>query len=232
MSYLDLRPALGETTPAHAGGDMGERDAAFELGRRGFEIIIGPGGPGGHGLTERGFDIVAYNPRTGQLWIVDNKASGGTGRAYEASAITRNLAQNLADAARRVRAMPPFPHQQAVLAQLSTTFSAVRSGRPIPPTVSRIVTNAGGYLRGIGSRLARQGIRFVDVTGAATRAARQADILRARASGVPTGRSTRHAQMPALPAATARATSAWWPAALRVRARPGGLAWLHAWRRR
>lgn len=232
MSYLDLRPTLGETTPAHAGGIMGERDAAFELGRRGFEIIIGPGGPGGHQLTERGFDIVAYNPRTGQLWIVDNKASGGIGRAYDASAITRNLAHNLADAARRVQAMPSFPHQHAVLAQLSTTFNAVRSGQPIPPTVSRIVTNAGGYLRGIGGGLTRQGIRFLDITGAATRAARQADLLRARASGVPPGRPTRHQPMPALPASAARASSAWWPATPRMRARPGWPALLQAVRRR
>ncbi|MCB0189545.1 MAG: S8 family serine peptidase, partial [Caldilineaceae bacterium] len=35
-------------TPAHAGGVMGELDAAFALGQRGFSIIIGPGGPSGH----------------------------------------------------------------------------------------------------------------------------------------------------------------------------------------
>jgi hypothetical protein len=197
MSYLDTLSGLAEMTPAHAGGSMGERDAAFALGRMGFEIIIGPGGPGGHQLTERGLDIVAFNPRTGQLWIVDNKASGGIGRAYDASAITRNLARNLADAMREVMRMPSFPHRNAVMSRLGATLRAVQSGQPIPPTVSRIVTNAGGYLRGIGGRLARKGVRFEDLTGAATRAARAADIARARARGVSVGRPTRLVPTPA-----------------------------------
>ncbi len=191
MSYLDTLHGIAEMTPAHAGGAMGERDAAFALGRMGFEIVIGPGGPGGHQLTERGFDMVAFNPHTGQLWIVDNKASGGTGRAYDASAMTRNLARNLSDAMAEVMRMPSFPHRGAVMARLGATLRAVQTGRPIPPTVSRIVTNAGGYLRGIGSRLVGKGLRFEDLTGALIRAARAADIARARARGVPVGRPTR-----------------------------------------
>ena len=65
------------------------------LGQKGFDIVIGPAGPGGHQLTAPGLDIVGYNPKTGELWVVDNKASGGTSTVQDTSAITRNLVQNL-----------------------------------------------------------------------------------------------------------------------------------------
>lgn len=223
MSYLGTADGLAEMTPAHAGGAMGERDAAFALGRLGFQILIGPGGPGGHQLTAPGFDIVAFNPTTGQLWIVDNKASGGTGRAYDASAMTRNLAHNLAAAMRTIGGLHAFPHRGVVMSRLGTALRAVRSGRPLPANVSRVVTNAGGYLRGVGQRLARQGIRFEDVVGASTRAARAADIVRARARGIPTGRSTR---LPA-PARAATAPQVWrsMMTAPRVTMRPLWTGW-------
>src|SRR3989449_2625369 len=69
----------GNASAAHAGGAMGEQDAGFVIGKKGFEVITGPSGQRGHGLTQRGIDMVAFNPRTNQLWIVDNKASGGAG---------------------------------------------------------------------------------------------------------------------------------------------------------
>ncbi|MGD9045946.1 MAG: S8 family serine peptidase, partial [Desulfobacterales bacterium] len=179
-------------TPAHAGGAMGELDAAFVLGQRGFMIIIGPGGPGGHRLTASGFDIVAYNPATGELWIVDNKASGGTSTVQGASAITTNLRQNLVDAIRQIRSAQRFPHQRTILRHLENTLRAVRAGQPLPSNVSRYITNAGGYHSGISRRLRNAGVKFLDLTGVAARRTRRSDIRRARQQGVRPGRPTTH----------------------------------------
>lgn len=179
-------------TPAHAGGAMGELDAAFALGQRGFSVIIGPGGPGGHRLTASGFDIVAFNPATSELWIVDNKASGGTSTVQGASALTTNLQQNLVDAIRQVRSAQNFPHKTAVVQRLEAALSAVRAGQPLPTNVSRYITNAGGYHSGISRRLQQQGVRFLDLTGPTTRSARRGDIQQAQQQGVRPGRPTTH----------------------------------------
>jgi hypothetical protein len=179
-------------TPAHAGGAMGELDAAFYLGQRGFHIFLGPGGVGGHQLTAHGFDIVAFNPQTGELWIVDNKASGGTSTVQSASAITTNLAQNIERAIRDIQRQPASPHRQRVLDLLRASQRAIRSGGTLPRRVSLVVTNAGGYHSGVSARLRRLGIRFVDVTGPSTRSTRRADVRRARQQGVRPGRPTTH----------------------------------------
>ncbi|MEW8492464.1 MAG: hypothetical protein AB2604_01560 [Candidatus Thiodiazotropha taylori] len=181
-------------TPAHAGGAMGELDAAFYLGRRGFQILLGPGGAGGHQLTAHGVDIVAFNPQSGELWIVDNKSSGGTSTVQSASAITTNLARNLDRAIRDIERQPASPHKQRVLDLLRTTRTAVRGGHTLPRQVSLVITNAGGYHSGISARLRRLGIRFVDVTGPSTRSTRRADIRHARQQGVRPGRPTTHAR--------------------------------------
>ena len=179
-------------TPAHAGAAMGELDAAFALGQQGFSMVIGPAGPGGHRLTASGFDIVAFNPTTGQVWIVDNKASGGTTSIQDASALTVNFRTNLADAIRQIRRASPFPHQATVIRHLENALTAVRAGRPLPSNVSRHITNAGGYHSGISQRLRDQGIRFLDLTGVATRRTRAADIRNAQNQGVRPGRPTTH----------------------------------------
>ena len=175
---------------------MGELDAAFLLGQQDFEIIIGPAGSGGHKLTLPGFDIVAYNPKTGELWIVDNKASGGTGKVADASAITRNLEQNLEKAIVQVKAMPDLPSKAPVMTQLEATLDSVRNGKPLPPKVSLKVTSAGGYHSGFSSKLKGKGVQFEDFTGPAVRAAREADIADAKAHRAPTGRSSRYPPAP------------------------------------
>lgn len=179
-------------TPAHAGGAMGELDAAFALGQQGFHIIVGPGGSAGHQLTASGIDIVAYNPATGQLWLIDNKASGGTSTVQSVSALTTNLEQNLAGAIRQIRSARHIPNRANILRLLVNSLRQVRAGQPLPSNVSRVVTNAGGYHSGISRNLRQQGLRFVDLTGAATRGTRRADIRSARQAGVSPGRSTTH----------------------------------------
>ncbi|MGY1640641.1 hypothetical protein ACI782_05835 [Geodermatophilus sp. SYSU D00703] len=187
---LVQREEDSKMSPAHAGGAMGELDAAFALGQKGFEVVIGPGGPEGHKLTSHGFDIVAYNPQTGQSWIVDNKASGGTSTVREATAIINNLKINIDTAITHVKTLPDFPHKQVVLGKLTAARTALGAGRELPDAVSLVVTNAGGYHSGVSKKLAKLGVQFEDMTGAAIRATRRADIKKARQGGVSPGRPT------------------------------------------
>lgn len=177
---------------AHAGGSLGENDAAFGLGKMGFEIVMGPAGPGGHALTARGLDIVAYNPKTGELWITDNKASGGTGKVDSASALTRNLKTNLTTAIAQIRALPEFGSKQAVLGKMQAALDAVSAKQPLPAGVSLVITNAGGFHTGIGKSLSDQGVRFVDLMGEKVIEARKADVRAAEAAGQKTGRPASH----------------------------------------
>jgi hypothetical protein len=181
-------------TPAHAGGEMGERDAAFQLGKMGFEIITGPGGPGGHKLTAPGIDIVAFNPKTGELWIVDNKASGGTSKVRDATAITKNLKTNLSETIKTVNGMADFDKKAEVLGKLNAALTAVKGGKALPSDVKLVITNAGGYHRGIGKRLASKGVIFVDVVGPGTITTRKEDIKAAKEAGDKPGRPVTHTE--------------------------------------
>lgn len=184
-------PPNGPTpmSAAHAGGAMGERDAAFALGQQGFRIVLGPAGPSGHGLTTPGLDILAYHPQRNELWYVDNKASGGTGTVQSASAITANLATNLRTALAQVQNMPAFPERAAVIQHLQNSLSALAQGLPLPQGTRAIVTNAGGYHSNVSRNLTARGIDFLDLTGQAVRDARRQDLATARGAGVSTGRS-------------------------------------------
>jgi hypothetical protein len=181
-------------TAAHAGGEMGERDAAFALGKKGFELVVGPGGGKGHKLTERGFDIVGYNPKTKELWIVDNKASGGTRKVQDASAITKNILTNLKSTIAEVGRLPNFKNKYVILSKLRATVRAIEGGKSIPSDVALVVTNAGGYHTGIGKKLAAKGVRFEDVVGPETIEARRRDIAKAKKAKVRAGRPTTHAK--------------------------------------
>jgi hypothetical protein len=183
-------------TAAHAGGTMGEVDAAFALGQKGFDIIIGPAGPGGHKLTERGLDIVAYNLKDDVLWVVDNKASGGTSTVRSASAITKNLETNLKTALKEVKALPDFPNKARIVQHLESSVEALEKGKALPGEVRLVITNAGGYHSGISGSLKKQGILFEDFTGSAVRDARKRDIAAAKAAGVRPGRPVTHAPEP------------------------------------
>jgi hypothetical protein len=210
-------------TAAHAGGAMGELDAGFGLGKLGFDIVLGPAGPGGHKLTANGLDIVAYNPKTGELLLVDNKASGGTKPVGDASAITRNLRESLNSAIAEVKALDPFPHQKAIVGMLEATRAALRGkGRgkaKLPAAVTLVVTNAGGFHERISKKLEKKGIKFIDLVGKQTREARRRDIAAAEAAGKATGRPTSH-EGTAKAAAAAQAADKAGPAAAPARKSP------------
>jgi hypothetical protein len=183
-------------TAAHAGGALGEREIAFALGERGFEFIIAPSGPGAHPLTGSGFDSVAYNPKTGEVWLIDNKATGGVGNieGRKATALGKNLKASLEAATGAIRAMKEFPNKTAVLKKLDSALAAVRKGQPIPADsgVKLKVTNAGGFAGG--ARNLPKGAEFEDVVGSKVRNTRKADIAAAKKQGVPVGRPKSHVQ--------------------------------------
>jgi hypothetical protein len=179
-------------TAAHAGGEMGERDAAFALGKMGFDIIVGPGGEKGHKLTASGFDIIAFNPKTRELWIVDNKSSGGLRNVKDASALTTNVIVNLKLTIAEVQKLPNFPNKSLVISNLNASLTALQSGTAIPKDVSLVVTNAGGYATGIAKKLHGQGVRFVDVVGKDILETRAADMAAAKKTGVKPSRPVTH----------------------------------------
>jgi hypothetical protein len=179
------------TSPAHAGGAMGEADAAFVLGRSGMEVVTGPAGPAGHGLTECGFDCIAFRPANDEVWIIDNKAIGAARRVQEATAITDNLSTNLRNSIQEIEALQDFPKKDVVLQKLRDTLTAVQAGSPLPSGVRLVVTNAGGYATGIGRALASKGVEFVDVIGRDIISVRKTDIRAAKAQGAAPGRLVR-----------------------------------------
>lgn len=158
----------------HARGSGGEQNIGFWLGDKGYVIIDGPSGnplPGvkaaGHGVTAHGFDGIAFNPNTGDLIIYDNKSLARAGNASSASAIERNLQNNLDEAIERIEKQVKggrnFPHSNKVLDKLKAARRALASGKGWPKSVQLHLYNAGGKnISGISKALAGKGIRFID----------------------------------------------------------------------
>ena len=78
-------------TPGLDRGFSGEQSMGFYWGERGYFIVDGPSGAGGHAANASGFDGVAFNPNTGHMVIYDNKAFARAGNVYSATAISDNL---------------------------------------------------------------------------------------------------------------------------------------------
>jgi hypothetical protein len=71
---------MNSMPPAHARGFLGEQSMGFFLGERGYIFVDGPSGSKeGFGVTVKGFDGVAFNPKTHHLIIYDNKAYAAAG---------------------------------------------------------------------------------------------------------------------------------------------------------
>lgn len=146
----------------HDRGFSGEQDMGFFLGERGYFIVNGPSGAAGHGITEKGFDGVAYNPERDHLIIYDNKAWSRRGSVGSASSIDQNLLKNLSEMERHVARMSDMPRQGRILDLLRHARMAVGAGALWPIQVQIAVSNAGGRKSGISSRLASSGISFID----------------------------------------------------------------------
>jgi chemotaxis protein histidine kinase CheA len=149
----------------HDKGTYGEYGLAFIFynTKNGWILIHGPGGPKGHKVTARGFDIVAFNIYSGELHLTDNKAWVRK-NITSATAISLHLLINLNKTIFKVNKMRlPFIHQIKILSLLEKTKDAIISGNKIPSKVKLVVTNAGGQSTGIDEKLKKSGIIFIDV---------------------------------------------------------------------
>ena len=149
-------------------GFSGEQSMGFYWGERGYFLVDGPSGAGGHAANAAGFDGVAFNPKTGHMVIYDNKAFARTGNVYSATAISDNLAKNLEALRARVAARPDIPQQPTILANLNAARTALTpgSGGSWPQNVQLAVSNASGQSTGVGGKLANGTIQFIDYNAA------------------------------------------------------------------
>jgi len=155
---------MSATPPGHARGYAGEQSMGFFLGERGYFFVEGPSGSGGHGVTESGFDGVAFNPKTRHLIIYDNKSFASQNKVSSATAVdpAQNLNRNLEALIQRVQTMKQMPNQADILNSLRSTRTALQRGTAWPSNVDIAISNAGGRASGISSRLFRSGTRFID----------------------------------------------------------------------
>lgn len=155
-------------TPGLDRGFSGEQSMGFYWGERGYFIVDGPSGAGGHAANASGFDGVAFNPNTGHMVIYDNKAFARAGNVYSATAISDNLAKNLDTLRARVAARPDIPQQRTILTNISDARAALTpgTGASWPRNVQLAVSNASGQSTGVGGKLANGTIQFIDYQNA------------------------------------------------------------------
>jgi hypothetical protein len=110
-------------------------------------------------VTSPGFDGVAYNTRTGELHLVDNKSPRATGNVHSATAIdpSRNLPANVDGLITRVEAAQDVPGRVRILGRLRQTKAALAAGKPLPTDVKLVVTSVGGRTTDVSPRLKAQG---------------------------------------------------------------------------
>ena len=163
---VPLTVARVSDDPRHQRGHSGEQDTGSQIYRAedGWILIEGPSGSSktGHGTTSPGFDAVAYNTRTDQLDIVDNKSNKTPGNVSSATAIdpAKNLAKNLRDLADRLTARQDVEARIRVLDLLRQTIAAVEAGTAIPGKVHLVVTGLGGQKSGVSGPLQQRGVEF------------------------------------------------------------------------
>jgi Domain of unknown function (DUF4157) len=166
--------------PRHARGYAGEQTMGFGYSEKdGWIFVEGPSGAAGHGVTEPGFDGVAYNIPADELHLADNKSLAAV-TARNASALTKNLLRNMDGLIVRVRAARDMKSRIKILGLLTRARAAIAAGTPVPKNFKLVITGEGGQAVRISRRLQQQGIIFrnpgqVDTPlAASTPAARQA----------------------------------------------------------
>lgn len=151
--------------PRHTRGYAGEQHMGFFLGANGYYFVEGPSGAAGHSVTGSGFDGIAYDPKTSQLIIYDNKAFARAGNVGKATAIdpSENLGKNLAKLIEKVQTLHEMPNQARILNLLRQAGSATAGKQKWPNGVRLAVSNASGRSTGVGTRLANAGVQFINV---------------------------------------------------------------------
>jgi hypothetical protein len=153
----------------HAKGYLGEQTAGFVLGQKGYVVLDGPSGSAGHGITTPGLDGAAFNPKTDDLLIYDNKSFKRGGNVGSASAITRNLPQNLDSLIQRLSAgRASLPRDAALildraLLRLRAARQSLSGAGSWPKNCRLAVTAEAGHSTGVGGNLGARGVVFVDI---------------------------------------------------------------------
>jgi glycine cleavage system regulatory protein len=110
----------------HVRGALGEWTAAFELGKGGVFIFLK--GPKAE-VTTAGTDLIAIDRNTGEVYVIDNKATLRTKILQKVTALMRNFPQNLAQDIRELRAAAGEhmePAIAAVLARMEKAEARIR----------------------------------------------------------------------------------------------------------
>jgi len=165
----------------HIRGNFGEFEAAFRLGND-FVVLKAPDGH----VTIRGTDLVVVDRRTGELLLIDNKALSAE-ELHAVSALTRNLPHNVLSDLREFktfssRSDTPIEVAAAVqrFEQATQTIQTYTSGmsrtqlnsEPVQQhiagilqahSVRRVITNAGGQVRGLSPALQGIGVELRDL---------------------------------------------------------------------
>jgi Domain of unknown function (DUF4157) len=161
---VSTRVARQPMDPRHARGFAGEQGMGFVHYRQEDDWIFfeGPSGSAGHGVTESGFDGVAYNVRTGEIHLVDNKSLARQGNVGSATAIdpSRNLGKNVDGLIQRVEATKDVPGRVRLLGRLRALKASLAAGKPLPQDVKLVVTGVGGRSTGVTGRLQSEGVEF------------------------------------------------------------------------
>lgn len=150
----------GTMDPRHARGYAGEQGMGFGYSQEnGWIFIEGPGGAAGHGVTNKGFDGVAYSVKADELHLIDNKSLKAA-TAGDASAITTNLEKNLDDLIVRVQAMRDVPSRIRILQLLKQMRASLAGGTPLPGNTKLVVTGVGGRATDVSPKLKSLGVEF------------------------------------------------------------------------
>ncbi|MEU6750577.1 hypothetical protein ABZ914_30560 [Spirillospora sp. NPDC046719] len=156
-----VSPAEGAPAPRLARGNFGERAATEWLAAEGHTILSYK--PDIRGTNQGGIDMVTMKGQ--KVFFVDNKALTRAGNVSSVSALTTNFEKNKAAVLRELKAALAGAGSAEERTVLRQAVGAIEQGRYV-----RVVTNANvapedKTLSGLSSRLASQGIEFIDVMG-------------------------------------------------------------------
>jgi hypothetical protein len=148
----------------HNRGYAGEQEAGFVhySQKEGWQIVEGPSGSGGHGVTTKGFDGIAYHPKNDELHIYDNKAFKKSTSTSSATAIdpAKNLEKNLDSAIDRLTKAKDLPNRIRVIELMKKGRDALKSGKSMPGNVKLVVTGSGGAVTSVSEALRKRGVIF------------------------------------------------------------------------
>jgi hypothetical protein len=180
-SKTALRRYIRRRMVTHIRGLHGEFASAFRLGKDRIVLIKAPD----YDVTIPGTDLVGVT-REGRVWLIDNKALSAQ-ELQSVTSLTRNISQNIAEdtaAAKEAFGTKLDPEIGDAVRRLNRATKAIqritkgltRKEVEASPRIQqeiakiceankidRVVTNAGGQVRGLSDALERAGILLKDL---------------------------------------------------------------------